>query len=412
MNTNERTVNLDRLRILIDEMLSEGGYSRSGKWYYTNTLTKLERYMDEHTIIGYSAQIGDDFLAYAAHKYDHSEMHWTSVNTAIRRFTDLAEGRPYVHGNRRSEKEVVPGYSALRDEFSAWQRIYGTGEYLIKCNRRYLASFLNTLHEMGVRVLADLSVESIYSALSVLTNDGHLSAALRSFMRFAYERKYLDHDYTAIIPRVRQKQNLPTTYSRSEADTLLKSVDITTPQGKRDYSILLIALRLGIRSSDIANLKLGDVDFYGSIVSFVQKKTKVPHRLALLPEVATALKSYIDNVRPSSKYDNVFLAQKAPHLPLAPTGIYEIVSKRFINSGVDTDGRKRGAHSLRTTLASHLVEDYVPFDIVRKILGQESSESTKKYVLFQKKMLRICAVRVPEPSGQFAKLLNARGDSI
>jgi len=413
MYTNNKTVNLGRLRILIDEMLTEGGYSQSGKWYYTNTLEKLERFMDERKTSGYSAQIGDDFLAYAERKYGFSKMHWTSVKTAIRRFTDIAEGRPYVHANHGNKKEVVPEYLALRDEFSAWQRINGISECTINGDRRRLTSFLNSLYEKGVMGLADLGVEDIYTALSQLSNDGHLSSTLRSFMRFAYDRKHLDIDYAAIIPRVRRKQALPTTYSRAEADMLLDSVDTTTPLGKRDYAILLTALRLGIRSSDIANLKLGDVDFCGGLISFVQIKTKVPHKLALLPELDVALKSYINNARPSSKYDNVFLAYKAPHMPLAPTGIYEIVSKRFINSGVDTDGRKRGAHSLCTTLASHLVEDYVPFDVVRRILGQESPESTKKYVLFQTEMLRMCAVRVPEPSGKFAKILSTmRGDSI
>lgn len=412
MDTNEKTVNLGKLRILINEMLTEGGYSQSGKWYYLNTLTKLERFMDGHKIRRYSSQVGNAFLAYAEREYDFSKMHWTSVNTAIRRFTAIVEGKPYVHANYGKEKEVVSEYLKLRDEFSVWQRINGRSESTIKSDRRYLAGFLNTLYELGVKVLADLSAESIYSALSVLPNDGHLSKTLRSFMKFAYDCKYLDLDYAVLIPNVRQKQTLPTTYSREETCTLLDSIDTTTSPGKRDYAILLIALRLGVRSSDIASLKLGDVDFCGNLISFVQKKTKVPHRLALLPEVAAALKSYIDHVRPSSKHDNVFLAQRAPHMPLAPTGIYEIVSKRFINSGVDTGGKKRGAHSLRTTLASHLVEDCVPFDVVRKILGQESPESTKKYVLFQTEMLRMCAVRVPDPSGQFAKMLSSGGDSI
>jgi len=171
------------------------------------------------------------------------------------------------------------------------------------------------------------------------------------------------------------------------------------------YAIALLALRLGLRVGDIVELRIEDIDFQHKKICFVQTKTKVKQSLELLPEVEDALIDYLENVRPASNLKNVFLSPYSPDQPIRDRSIYAMVRRHLVKSGVDPGERKRGPHALRMTLASELVAEKVPYDVVRKILGHENPISTKNYVAFDIESLRTCAIPVPPLSGSLAMLM-------
>lgn len=101
-------------------------------------------------------------------------------------------------------------------------------------------------------------------------------------------------NYSGILPRVRYPQRVPSVYTYEEVERLLSCVDRSTPMGKRDYAILLLAVRLGMRASDIRLLCFPDIDFKNRKISYIQFKTDVPQTLSLLPEIEDALRDYIE----------------------------------------------------------------------------------------------------------------------
>jgi integrase len=134
----------------------------------------------------------------------------------------------------------------------------------------------------------------------------------------------------------------------------------------------------------------------------------VPQQLELLPEIEDAILSYISTVRPVSDMPNVFLSTKAPIRPITAKTVYSFISHRFETSDIDTRDRKRGGHALRMTLASELVAEKVPYDVVRKILGHDDPISIKHYVGVDIESLRSCAIGVPSVTGKLAAYMEMR----
>ena len=113
--------------------------------------------------------------------------------------------------------------------------------------------------------------------------------------------KITRYNYSGIIPKIQYWKRIPSVYSDGEIAEILDSVNRSTVAGKRDYAILLLAARLGLRSCDIRFLCFENVNFEKKLIEFAQYKTGVPQRLTLLPEIAEALRDYIDNARGDSK---------------------------------------------------------------------------------------------------------------
>ena len=101
-----------------------------------------------------------------------------------------------------------------------------------------------------------------------------------------------------VIPSVRKAQPTPSIYIASGTETCMGNSDAD----RRDITVVLLALRLAIRASDIAKLKILDIDFDVKEISFVQKKTQIPQRLELLSEIEAAIKTYISSSRPASEF--------------------------------------------------------------------------------------------------------------
>ena len=139
--------------------------------------------------------------------------------------------------------------------------------------------------------------------------------------------------------------------------------------GKRDYAALLLATRLGIRSGDISSMTFKELDFEGNLVRLTQHKTGIPIELPMVSDVKDALKRYLQEER--SDYDSpyVFLRIVPPYSHISVQAITKIVRTAIAAAGIDPDGRKQGPHAFRSSLASSMVNDNIPYEVVRKTLG-------------------------------------------
>jgi integrase len=194
-------------------------------------------------------------------------------------------------------------------------------------------------------------------------------------------------------------------YSSSEIERLFASVDRNDSLGKRDYAILVLAAYLGLRSSDIVNLSLKDIDYKAKTIEVTQIKTLRPVTLVMNIEVEEAVADYIKNSRPQSSIDKIFLSSQAPFAPLTAGAGYAVAHKYFNLARIAAQGRKQGTHALRSSYATALISKGVPYAVVTEALGHANQESAKYYVRVDVRRLRICALDVPKPIGSFAVLL-------
>lgn len=165
-------------------------------------------------------------------------------------------------------------------------------------------------------------------------------------------------------------------------------VDTSVPPGKRDLAIILLASRLGIGAGDIAAMKFSNLNFEHDRICFVQNKTGNSSDLYMLPEIKAALLDYLGNERPSSRNESVFLKAIAPHDGISYSVVSFAVKKHMQRSGIDFSKKKHGPHSLRSSLATSMVNDGIDYDSVRKILGHESENAIKHYARVDAAMLQ------------------------
>jgi integrase/recombinase XerD len=222
--------------------------------------------------------------------------------------------------------------------------------------------------------------------------------ALRAFLRFCFIHGLLPVDLSAaaLTATGRRRPGLPRRISRAEATALLGSCDRRRSRGRRDYAVLLLLLRLGLRAGEVAGLTLEDLDWrVGEIV--VHGKGRRSDRLPLPSDVGEAITAYLRRGRPRSPRREVFLRAVAPIAPLSRRGISLVVPHACLRAGVPPVG----AHRLRHTLACDMVRAGVPLPEISQVLRHRSLASTAIYARADVDQLRTLAQ--PWPNAEAAQ---------
>jgi site-specific recombinase XerD len=218
---------------------------------------------------------------------------------------------------------------------------------------------------------------------------------MRSFLRFLTMRGILQKDLSADLPKIRVPRDakIPSVWEQELIVKLLQAVDRSSSKGKRDYAILLLACRLGLRVGDIRTLKLDQLHWEDSTIEITQSKTATPLRLPLTSEVGEALIDYLKSGRPQTAHREVFLKVNPPFDPFTGNNLHHIVTYWRLLAGIRfRTPQKRGIHSLRHTLATRLLEKETPITTIAEILGHASLESTRIYAKADVEALRNVAL--------------------
>jgi integrase len=178
-----------------------------------------------------------------------------------------------------------------------------------------------------------------------------------------------------MLPKVRYSRNafIPPSWKKEDVKKLLKAIDRGSPLGKRDYALLLLVIRLGLRASDVRNLKIHNIEWKKKKIVLVQRKTKQTLDLPHLEDIGWALIDYLKNGRPKTKSDSVFVNHKAPYGGFKETnGMQNILWKYMRFAGLERPKNERcGLHSLRSTLARTMLETGTPFRLFPKCWGMK-----------------------------------------
>jgi len=235
----------------------------------------------------------------------------------------------------------------------------------------------------------------------------HKLCAVRSFLRFAAGGGLIDRGVLDTVPAARsvRQARVPSVWDPADVAKVLEAIDRGSPSGKRDYAIVVLICRLGLRAVDVNRLRFADLDWRGNQISVVQAKTGRRVDLPLLKDVGWAIIDYVRDGRPSSDCPQVFLRHTAPIGPFSDQDhLHQILVKHARVAHVRvSEKRRHGMHSLRHTLATRLMEDGTPVEQIADILGHQSVQSTGVYLKSSLGLLAKCALDPGAPAREASR---------
>jgi site-specific recombinase XerD len=216
-----------------------------------------------------------------------------------------------------------------------------------------------------------------------------LATSLRSFLRFLHAQGEIPNDLAAAIPTVRRwsQPGIPRTLTPVEVDRVLDTPDLKMATGRRDHAILLLLARLGLRSSEILSLELGDIRWRAGEI-LIRGKGSRRDLLPLPGDVGAAIARYLRSDRGVCPTPRVFLRTIAPRVPLTgPASIGHIVRRAMIEAKVQRP-RQVAAHLFRHTLASRMLNRGADLREISQVLRHRALTSTEIYAKIDHGMLR------------------------
>ena len=202
---------------------------------------------------------------------------------------------------------------------------------------------------------------------------------LRAFSRYLLYRGHTNIDLAAAVPSVRtwRFSVLPEHLSGEEVQQVLDSCDKCSAMGRRDYAVLMLLARLGLRANEIAMLKLNDINWHSGTV-MVRGKGRRRASMPLLADVGAALVDYLEHGRPQTDSRQVFVRLLAPHSGFASSaGISMIARSAMVRSGLDI--HRKGTHIFRHSLASELLRAGASLAEIGEVLRHQDHDTTRIY---------------------------------
>lgn len=260
--------------------------------------------------------------------------------------------------------------------------------------RSSIARFCNYLDWEGLMSFQDISVSEIKD---FNLNDLHKTAAgknaynvrIRKFLQYLGETGFLSNPMLfAALPHVpAPKETIVVILTEKEMLELNEKLqDKESGLSLRKKAMLLLGLKMGLRSSDIVHLKYKDIDWKNSSIRFIQSKTEVEINLPMPVEVGNAIYRYITEERHTKDRQNIFLSEKTPHKPVG-----RAVCGRALETALpDRNVEGSGFHVTRKTFATNLLRKGVGANTVSDALGQRGTASVHRYLLLDTDRMRMC----------------------
>jgi site-specific recombinase XerD len=223
-----------------------------------------------------------------------------------------------------------------------------------------------------------------------------VTSRLRGFFGFLRQRGFITVPLADTVPAVaaRRLSELPRYLEAYEVEKVLGSCDRRTNLGKRDYAILLLLARLGLRANEVAGLCLEEIDWRAGEVSIRGKGQRLD-RLPLPKDVGQAIASYLKTQRCGATTRRVFLRSKAPYEGLVAETVGSIVESALKRAQLHPP--HYGAHLLRHSLATRLLRNGVSMAQISQVLRHQSAQATAIYAKVDLNALRLLAQ--PWPGG-------------
>lgn len=287
-------------------------------------------------------------------------------------------------------------------DFEQYQRQErGLCETSVIRHRPPLKKFLRQCCSEGVSSFSTLTGKDVTQFLVQHAHDQSPSSAknmcwtLRAFSRYLLYQGHTTQDLASAVPSIRawRLTTLPENLSAQQIETVLSSCDKGSALGLRNYAVLMLLSRLGLRANEIALLRLDDINWHSGSLN-IRGKGRTLVSLPLLSEVGAALSDYLLKARPKTKSRSLFVRAIAPHSRLASSAaISYIATSALIRAGLEL--QHKGAHIFRHSLASNLLRAGASLPEIGQVLRHKSHDSTRIYAKVDIDGLRALAMPWP-----------------
>lgn len=396
----------------LEQELLRLGYSQRSMRFYGRRWRSLLQFAKERGELFYSEQLGIDFVEKHFNIFEKDENRRLSGSDVqelhvIRMIGDF-QLRRTISPRYSNHKNILTNSSfiALRNQFQSYCENKGYSKSTTYNHTQKSVRFMGYLASQNIANCKEINLPLIHAYIKTLIGQANETIrqeayCLRTFLRFLLETGDIQADFAAKIPtiQIRKQTHIPSVWTKDELQKLIAAIDRGSPTGKRDYAIILLACCLGMRVSDIKNLKKEDFHWEEKKLIFTQSKTKTPLSLPLTPEVGWAVIDYLKYGRPNIDSPYLFVKHMAPFGPFAEgSHFYELIKKYMKLAHLSMLNRKRGMHSLRHTMASMLLEQNTPLSTISNFLGHVDTNSTAVYLKVGIQKLKECALTFEEGS--------------
>lgn len=232
-----------------------------------------------------------------------------------------------------------------------------------------------------------------FSKYSHYKDKRSLYSTTKLFLKYLFNQEIIGNPLHLKIfnHRMPYPKTIPSVWEEENINKLLSGIDKDSPLGKRNYAILLISTTLGLRASDIFDLKFKNINWNGNYIEFNQSKTNGYVKLPLFSSVGNAIIDYLKSGRPTCNLEYIFIRHKKPYKQLVT--LYSTIKKYINNSNIEfKENQKKGMHSFRHTVGSNLLNKNIPIDTIAPILGHANINTTGIYLKCDKSKLISCFI--------------------
>lgn len=342
-----------------------------------------------------------DVLSYSS----KSKSHFQQLMRSKRILDDFEKYKKFM------EKRILPNslYSdypsnrnLILDKFLDYcKEIKQNSSSSLKVKKDYLERLLSYFYQHNLKEIKSLTKNNVTAFINEVVKKGEISKrrnfyVLREFLNYLFIEGILYVDLSIYVPKIKSSKRIkiPVYLKANKIEELLNSISKETKIGIRDYAIILLAARLGLRISDILNIKLKDIDWQRNKINIIQNKTNNLNILPLTNEIGWAIIDYIKNSRPKCENEYLFVKMKYPFDKMTQ---FTQFNKYFDKVNVKIEeNNKKGIHNLRHSLATNMLEEGIPLNIIASTLGDTLQTTSNTYLKVSNVLLKQCALEVDE----------------
>ena len=378
----------------LEQELLRLGYTKGSMTFYRRRWNQLMAYAEDRGECYYTEQLGMDFLKefFGITQEDFSRTLPQAETQEIRVIRMVGDFQLHHAVLRRylKHKEILttPFFVDIRSRFQSSCEKKGYSQVTTEHYVKQSSYLMDYLAAQGMNDFTAVTLDTVNAYIRTLagfsykTVEQHI-CSLRAFFRFLYQEGIMPDDFAAKMPMVKARKQtaIPSVWTHEELKQLVGAIDRGSPKGRRDYAIILIACRLGLRCTDIKNLCFENFNWTEKKICFTQSKTGQPMELPLVPDVGWAVIDYLKYGRPKVDSSRIFVRHMAPFLPFAEGDhLDQLIKAYMVKAHIPMRGKHRGMHSLRHTMASVLLEKDTPLPVISDIIGHLDTNSTAVYL--------------------------------
>ena len=394
----------------LEQELLRLGYTKGSMTFYRRRWNQLMAYAEDRGECYYTEQLGMDFLKefFGVTQEDFSRTLPQAETQEIRVIRMVGDFQLHHAVLRRylKHKEILttPFFVDIRSRFQSSCEKKGYSQVTTEHYVKQSSYLMDYLAAQGMNDFTAVTLDTVNAYIRTLagfsykTVEQHI-CSLRAFFRFLYQEGIMPDDLAAKMPMVKARKQtaIPSVWTHEELKQLVGAIDRGSPKGRRDYAIILIACRLGLRCTDLKNLCLENFNWTEKKICFTQSKTGQPMELPLVPDVGWAVIDYLRYGRPKVDSSRIFVRHMAPFLPFAEGDhLDQLIRTYMVKAHIPMRGKHRGMHSLRHTMASVLLEKDTPLPVISDIIGHLDTNSTAVYLKVDMERLAECPLDFEE----------------